>query len=66
MDALEKTQGERRVMFFTDGVVTAGEQDSGRLKTRIGALSKRGVQRVDAIVDTTADTSRLNLSTDSG
>lgn len=66
--ALEATDGPgRRVLFITDGMITAGEQDMEKLRARIAALGARGVQRVDALVDTTArdaDVLRMLVTTD--
>ena len=44
----------RRVIFFTDGMLTAGETDLEKIGKRIAALRSKGVVRVDAVVDTTA------------
>ena len=54
-DALEQTKGAgRRVLFVTDGMVTAGERDPVKIRERTSALKRFGVQRVDVVVDTTA------------
>lgn len=53
--AIEATSGpDRRVLFVTDGQITAGETDREVLRRRLAGLAKVGVRRVDAIVDTTA------------
>ncbi|MFN3200957.1 MAG: VIT domain-containing protein [Bradymonadia bacterium] len=43
-----------RVIFVTDGMITAGERDLEALGARAGALAQRGVMRTDVVVDTTA------------
>ncbi len=54
LDALEQGKGERRVIFVTDGMLTAGEQDPVKLAKRLATLNRRGVMRADVVVDTTA------------
>ncbi|MBU1898001.1 hypothetical protein KKB55_09670, partial [Myxococcota bacterium] len=55
LTAAAATQGaDRRLILFTDGMVTAGEADSERLKGQMSALALAGFQRADVVVDTTA------------
>ena len=54
IDALAQVKGVGRAIFLTDGMVTAGEQDREAIKKRLASLSSQGLQRIDAIVDTTA------------
>ncbi len=55
IEALKQSKGEgRRVLFVTDGMATAGTRDPVKIRRAVGALSSRGVQRADVVVDTTA------------
>lgn len=55
LEALEGTKGaNRRVIFLTDGQITAGLTDGEALRKRLSGLASVGIQRADAIVDTTA------------
>ena len=48
--AAEHTQSSR-VLLVTDGIATAGDQEATRLKEQVRALSAKGVQRLDVLVD---------------
>ena len=53
--ALEESEGPgRRLIIMTDGMLTAGEMDMEKLRHRLSALGARGIERIDAVVDTTA------------
>jgi tetratricopeptide (TPR) repeat protein len=55
LDAVASTNGAgRRLIIFSDGVVTAGELDREKLQQKITDLARVGIDRVDAVVDTTA------------
>ncbi|MEZ4465586.1 MAG: VIT domain-containing protein [bacterium] len=50
--ALEETNGPgRRVIFLTDGMVTAGERDMEKVRGRLAGLGAQGIERVDVVVD---------------
>lgn len=44
-------KGDRRVIMYGDGVVTAGERDAAELGKLATALGDRGYTRIDAVVD---------------
>lgn len=55
LDAVAATKGAgRRLIVLTDGVVTAGPHERDDLERKVKALRAAGIERVDAIVDTTA------------
>lgn len=55
LDAVAATKGAgRRLIVLTDGVVTAGPHERADLEGKVKALRSAGIERVDAIVDTTA------------
>ncbi|MCB9537600.1 MAG: hypothetical protein H6704_15220 [Myxococcales bacterium] len=55
LDAVAQTKGAgRRLVVLTDGVATAGAQERDALEPKVKALRAAGIERVDAIVDTTA------------
>jgi hypothetical protein len=49
-DRLDRSRGRYpRVLVVTDGVATAGETETGKLKEAVRALKDRGVERLDVL-----------------